>query len=114
MANNYWIFQLLLLNRLHPYVVRFMGHLSVLISKHLTYPYLLRRHQLLGPWSRAGVALVPMLSWHEDTASVLSETLRNAAGIHLHSLLTYLASAQLALPLFLNELPIKHRQSGEP
>ena len=48
---------LLLLNRLHPCVVRFVGYLSVLVSKHLTYPYLLRRHRFFGPWSRSGVAL---------------------------------------------------------
>lgn len=47
----------MLLNRLHPCVVRFVGYLSVLVSKHLTYPYLLRRHRFLGSWSRAGAAL---------------------------------------------------------
>ncbi|OJD23047.1 hypothetical protein ACJ73_05605 [Blastomyces percursus] len=40
-------------------MVRFLSHLirlksivSVLIAKHLTYPYLLDRHQLFGPWTR--------------------------------------------------------------
>jgi hypothetical protein len=51
------IVTLLLLYRLHPYVVRFAGYLSVLVSKHLTYLYLLHRHRLFGLWSRAGVAL---------------------------------------------------------
>lgn len=48
---------LLLLYRLHPYIVRFAGYMSILVSKHLTYPHLLRRHRLIGPWTRAGVAL---------------------------------------------------------
>ncbi len=30
---------------------------SVFVSKHLTYPYFLRRHRLLGPWTRSGVLL---------------------------------------------------------
>ena len=29
--------------------------ISLFTSKHLTYPYFLRRHRLLGPWSRSGV-----------------------------------------------------------
>lgn len=31
--------------------------LALLTAKHLTYPYLVRRHRLLGPWSRADVLL---------------------------------------------------------
>ena len=31
--------------------------LSILVAKHLTYPFLVRRHRLLGPWSRADVLL---------------------------------------------------------
>ena len=31
--------------------------ISLFISKHLIYPYFLRRHRLLGPWTRSGVLL---------------------------------------------------------
>jgi hypothetical protein len=51
------IISLLLLYRLHPCVVRFVGYMLVLVSKHLTYLYLLYRHRLFGLWSRVGVAL---------------------------------------------------------
>ena len=31
--------------------------LALLVAKHFTYPYFVRRHHLLGPWSRADVFL---------------------------------------------------------
>lgn len=31
--------------------------INVFISRHLAYPYVLGRHSLLGPWTRAGVSL---------------------------------------------------------
>ena len=47
-------FTLLLVNAL-PWLVRLCHYLSPLMSKHMVYHYLLHRHRLLGPWSRAGV-----------------------------------------------------------
>jgi hypothetical protein len=47
---------LLLLNSL-PWIARFVRYLSPLISKHMFYRYILHRHRLVGPWSRAGVLL---------------------------------------------------------
>ena len=38
-----------------PHTVRFREKISLLTSKHLTYPYFLNRHRLLGPWSRTDV-----------------------------------------------------------
>ena len=38
-----------------PHITRLAKHISLLISKHLTYPYLFHRHRFLGPWSRADV-----------------------------------------------------------
>jgi hypothetical protein len=38
-----------------PHITRLAKHISLLISKHYTYPYLLHRHRFLGPWSRADV-----------------------------------------------------------
>jgi hypothetical protein len=45
---------LLLINGL-PLIARLVRYLSPLVSKHLIYRYILHRHRLLGPWSRAGV-----------------------------------------------------------
>ncbi|KAI9774177.1 MAG: hypothetical protein M1839_001879 [Geoglossum umbratile] len=47
-------FLILLINSL-PLIARLVRYLSPLISKHLIYRYILHRHWLLGPWSRAGV-----------------------------------------------------------
>lgn len=51
------IVPLLLLLHLRPYLIRFLKYVSVLTLKHLTYPYLVHRHELFGPWSRAGIAI---------------------------------------------------------
>jgi hypothetical protein len=45
---------LLLINGL-PLIARLIRYLSPLVSKHLIYRYILHRHRLLGPWSRADV-----------------------------------------------------------
>ena len=45
---------LLLINGL-PLIARLVRYLSPLVSKHLVYRYILHRHRLLGPWSRADV-----------------------------------------------------------
>lgn len=47
---------LLLLNGL-PFITRLVRYLSPLVSKHLTYRYILHRHGLIGPWSRVGVLM---------------------------------------------------------
>ena len=48
-------FGLLLLINVLPLIARLVRYLSPLVSKHLIYRYILHRHQLLGPWSRADV-----------------------------------------------------------
>jgi hypothetical protein len=45
---------LLLINSL-PLIACLVRYLSPLVSKHLIYRYILHRHPLLGPWSRADV-----------------------------------------------------------
>jgi hypothetical protein len=45
---------LLLINSL-PLIARLARYLSPLVLKHLIYRYILYRHPLLGPWSRADV-----------------------------------------------------------
>ncbi len=47
---------LLLLNGL-PWIARLVRYLSRVMSKHMIYRYVLHRHRLLDPWSRAGVLL---------------------------------------------------------
>lgn len=50
------LFALFLINLL-PYLASLWKHISLFTSKHLTYPYLLHRHRLIGPWSRAEVLI---------------------------------------------------------
>jgi hypothetical protein len=40
-----------------PRTTRFREKASLFMSKHLLYPYLLGRHRLLGPWSRADILI---------------------------------------------------------
>jgi hypothetical protein len=40
-----------------PYISPLVTYVSVSISKHLTYPYLIERHRIVGPWTRAGVVM---------------------------------------------------------
>ena len=49
------IFTTLFFVNLLPYVMRFTQRVLVVMCKHLTYPYAIRRHRLFGPWTRAGV-----------------------------------------------------------
>lgn len=39
------------------YLVSLTRTVAVLVSKHLTYPYLLGRHRLFGPWTRFDILL---------------------------------------------------------
>lgn len=49
------IFTTLFVINLLPHVMQFTRHVLIVMCKHLTYPYVLRRHRLFGPWTRAGV-----------------------------------------------------------
>ncbi|KFZ18315.1 hypothetical protein V501_01286 [Pseudogymnoascus sp. VKM F-4519 (FW-2642)] len=51
------IFTILFLLTLRPHFVQFIEHLVLWQSKYLTYPQILRRHSLLGPWTLAGFVL---------------------------------------------------------
>ncbi|KFZ13859.1 hypothetical protein V501_03498 [Pseudogymnoascus sp. VKM F-4519 (FW-2642)] len=50
-------FSIAALVHLLPYILQVVTHVSFSISKHLTYRYVLRRHWILGPWTRAGVVV---------------------------------------------------------
>ena len=49
------VFLLLLSTRCISSAQRVLQALELLVAKHVTYPLLVRRHRLLGPWSRADV-----------------------------------------------------------
>ena len=51
------IFVTLFLTRVASSLISLTSIIYVMASKHLTYPYLLNRHQILGPWTRANVLL---------------------------------------------------------
>jgi ferric-chelate reductase len=42
----------LILARVLLYLSRLTTVVSVFVSKHFTYPYLINRHRLFGPWTR--------------------------------------------------------------
>lgn len=48
---------MLLLFSIGPEVARLVRYLTPVTVKHMAYRYILHRHRLLGPWSRAGVLL---------------------------------------------------------
>lgn len=51
------VFVLLLTVKSVSSVQRVLRALTILVAKHLAYPFLVRRHRFLGPWSRADVLL---------------------------------------------------------
>lgn len=51
------VFVLLLIMKSVSAIQQFLRALAILVAKHLTYPFLVRRRRLLGPWSRADVLL---------------------------------------------------------
>ena len=51
------IFVSLFLMRVASSLISLTSIIHVMASKHLTYPYLLNRHQILGPWTHGNVLL---------------------------------------------------------
>jgi hypothetical protein len=51
------IFSLLLLTQLIPRIPKLFKGVSIWVSKHVVFPYALERHQMVGPWTRATVAV---------------------------------------------------------
>lgn len=49
------LYSIFILLRALRYFTPLISTISILISKHLTYPYFLDRHISIGPWTRAGV-----------------------------------------------------------
>ena len=53
-GGTFFIFVLI---NLLPYLAPLWKHISLFTSKHLTYPYILHRHRLIGPCSRLEILL---------------------------------------------------------
>jgi hypothetical protein len=123
-------FSLLVLVHLVPYLIPFCTRVSFYASKHLTYPYLLHRHQILGPWTRAGVAIqlaylalnvfcvaVSDLSWHDLRASTFAEAGDRAGTLTLVNMTPLFAGFHHAFLADLLGLSLKsirgiHRSAG--
>jgi hypothetical protein len=77
-------FSLLVLVHILPYLIPFCTRVFFYVSKHLTDPYLLRRHQILGPWTRAGVA-IQLVYLALNVLCVAAPTCRGTASEHPYS-----------------------------
>jgi hypothetical protein len=51
------VFISLFLLRIRPYLMQLTSITLLLIAEHLTYPFLLRRYAVVGPWTRGGVLI---------------------------------------------------------
>ena len=51
------VFLILMIIKGFPFILHVLQSLAITISKYLTYPFVVRRHRLLGPWSPADVFL---------------------------------------------------------
>jgi hypothetical protein len=51
------VFVLLFLIQLIPRLAKLFKGVTIWISKHIVYPYAIDRHRVIGPWTRATVAL---------------------------------------------------------
>ncbi|KAH6706214.1 hypothetical protein BKA61DRAFT_436840, partial [Leptodontidium sp. MPI-SDFR-AT-0119] len=71
-------------------------------SKHLTYPYLLHRHQSLGPWSRAQV-LVQLIYM---TANVSCLSFENVFGLRFGFLNITKAGLRAGTMSLVNMIPL--------
>jgi hypothetical protein len=97
-----------------PNIATVIEYVSILISKYLTYPYVLHRHQIVGPWSITGIVVhliyvtvnLFSLIFYSFEVSTISEAGRRAGTLALVNMiplfagphLTFLAD-QLGVPL---------------
>ncbi len=51
------VFLTLMILKGFPFIQRILQSVAIIISKYLTYPFIVRRHRLLGSWSPADVFL---------------------------------------------------------
>lgn len=96
------IFLLLALMQVAPSVKALAETLSRWISKHLTYPYLLGRHSIMGPWTRVAVLFalaygVLNIFFVTFRASSISEIGRRAGSMSLLNMALLFPFLQLCL-----------------
>jgi hypothetical protein len=112
-----------------PHITRLAKHISLLISKYLTYPYLLHRHRFLGLWSRADVlvqliyiaaniiCLIVTISKSGLKVSTISESGLQAGSLSLINMIPVFASPHLGfladlLGLSMSTYRHHHRSAG--
>jgi ferric-chelate reductase len=113
-----------------PSLIPLFTRVSLFVSKHFTYPYLLHRHRILGPWSRAGVVIqlaylavnlfcvsVVELSWNGLRTANFSDAGRRAGTLAEVNMIPLLAGPHLSfladrLGLSLKAIRGVHRSAG--
>lgn len=116
------IFTILFLLTLRPHLVQFIDYLVLWKSKYLTYPQILRRHLLLGPWSPAGFVVhaayiavnVSCLEFWKLTTTEAGLRAANLALINMMPLLlgTHLSFLADLFGVSLKTFRIMHRSAG--
>lgn len=113
---------ILFLIRISSAVLRLTSALSSIVSKHLTYPNLLDRHRLVGPWTRANafvyvgyvVTNVFLVSFRASSATVAGHRAGTLSLINLSFLIltTNLSFLANALGLSMAAYQRMHRAMG--
>jgi hypothetical protein len=95
------VFISLFLLRIRPYLVQFSNIISIPIAKYLTYPFLLRRYKVVGPWTCGGV-LIHMLYAAMNIfclgfqASSLVDAVKRAGTLSLVNMIVLFASGHFS------------------
>ncbi|KFY32042.1 hypothetical protein V493_00580 [Pseudogymnoascus sp. VKM F-4281 (FW-2241)] len=112
-----------------PLLIPLVTRVSIFVSKHFRYPYILHRHQYLGPWTRAGVVIqlaylainlfcvFVVLSWEGLEAANFSDAGRRAGTLAQVNMIPLLAGPHFAFLADLLGLSLKtihgvHRSVG--
>jgi hypothetical protein len=112
-----------------PLLIPLVTRVSNFVSKHFRYPYILHRHRILGPWTRAGVVIqlaylainlfcvVVVLSWDGLKAANFSDAGRRAGTLAEVNMIPLLAGPHFAFLSDLLGLSLKtirgiHRSAG--
>ncbi|ELR09836.1 hypothetical protein GMDG_04319 [Pseudogymnoascus destructans 20631-21] len=112
-----------------PLLIPLVTRVSIFVSKHFRYPYILHRHRILGPWTRAGVIIqlaylainlfcvLAVLSWDDIKAANFSGAGRRAGTLAEVNMIPLLAGPHFAFLADLIGLSLKtirgiHRSAG--
>jgi len=116
------IFPMFILVHLLPWIVRFVKYVFLWISEHLMYPYLIGRHRILGPWSRA-VVFIQLIYITGNIfcigfrVSTIAEAGRRAGTLAVVNMIPLFAGPHLAFLADLLAVPLRiirrvHRSVG--